>query len=68
MQNIEQKRAMRIQQIKDCGQTIIDHAEGIYGEYACPTSLKVTINMDVNSVPTITVERAFYPDKIRDHP
>lgn len=53
------KREERIQQIKDIGQTIIDKAESIYGDYECPTNLNIVINMEVNAFPTITVNREF---------
>jgi hypothetical protein len=53
-------REERIQQIKDCGQTIIDKAESIYGDYDFPTSLTVTIEMSMREFPTITVKREFY--------
>lgn len=49
----------RIQQIKDCGQTIIDKAEDIYGNYECPTDLEVVIKFGVNEFPSITVKRDF---------
>lgn len=38
-------REERIQQIRDCGQTIFEKAESIYGDYACPTNLQVVITM-----------------------
>ena len=56
------KREDRIQQIKDCGQSIVDHAESIYGDYPCSTSLTVVIAMDVNKPPVITVNREFYSE------
>ena len=52
-------REQRIQQIKDCGQTIIDKAESIYGDYECPTNLHIVINMEVREIPTIEVKREF---------
>ena len=55
-------REERIQQIKDCGQTIIDKAESIYGDYDFPTSLTVTIEMPISGFPTITVKREFYSE------
>ena len=57
-------REERIQQIKDCCQSIVDHAESIYGDYPCPTSLKVVIAMEVNAPPTITVNREFYSERM----
>lgn len=55
-------REKRIQQIKDCGQTITEKAESIYGDYACPTNLQVVITMKANELPTITVNREFFSD------
>ena len=47
-------REERIQQIRDCGQTIFEKAESIYGDYACPTNLQVVITMKANELPNIT--------------
>lgn len=52
----------RIQQLKDCGQSIIDNADSIYGNYGFPQGLKVTIDMPINGAPTITLERNFAPE------
>ena len=49
----------RIQQIKDCGQTIIDKAADIYGNYEYPTDLEVVIKFNTNEIPSITVKRDF---------
>ena len=66
-QYVSETREKRIQQIKDCGQSIIDNAESIYGDYAFSTSLKVTIDMPVREVPQITVERSFFAEKMLEH-
>lgn len=55
-------REKRIQQIRDCGQTITEKAESIYGDYACPTNLQVVITMKANELPNITVNREFFSD------
>ena len=55
-------REERIQQIRDCGQTIFEKAESIYGDYACPTNLQVVITMKANELPNITVNREFFSD------
>lgn len=55
-------REERIQQIRDCGQTITEKAESIYGDYACPTNLQVVITMKANELPNITVNREFFSD------
>lgn len=60
-------RDKRIQQIKDCGQTIIDKAEEIYGDFECPTSLRIIITMESNEVPTINVDRQFYSRLMLDN-
>lgn len=52
----------KVQQLKECGQSIIDNAESIYGNYGLPQGLKVTIDMPVNGSPTITLERHFAPE------
>lgn len=52
----------RVQQLKDCGQSIIDNADSIYGDYGLPQGLKVTIDMPIKGVPTITLERSFAPE------
>ena len=57
----------RIQQIRDCGQSIIDKAETIYGDYGCPTNLRVVITVNTNEVPTITVEREFLSKVMLDN-
>ena len=60
--NVTMTREERIQQIRDCGQTITEKAESIYGDYACPTNLKVVIIMKANELPTIAVTREFFSD------
>lgn len=55
-------REKRIQQIRDCGQTITEKAESIYGDYAYPTNLQVVITMKANELPNITVNREFFSD------
>lgn len=59
-------REKHIQQIKDCGKYIIDHAEEIYGDFEIPVSLRITVNMEPKGFPTINAERTFYsPDLFR---
>lgn len=48
--------------IRDCGQTITEKAESIYGDYAYPTNLQVVITMKANELPNITVNREFFSD------
>lgn len=61
------KREERIQQIRDCGQSIIDKAETIYGDYECPLALEVVITMNTNEIPTITVKREFLSKVMLDN-
>lgn len=54
-----------IQQIKDCGQSIIDNAEQIYGNYkfSCgQTVIEITIEKD--SPPIIEVRKHFFPERM----
>lgn len=55
-------REQRIQQIKDCGQSIIDNAESIYGNFEYPASLEIVVSMPINEFPIITVKRDFYSE------
>jgi len=59
-------REARIQQIKDCGQTIIDDAEKIYGDFKYPIALRITIDVAGREMPTINVDRQFYPTQTID--
>lgn len=55
-------REQRIQQIKDCGQSIIDNAESIYGNFEYPASLEIVVSMPINKFPIITAKRDFYSE------
>ena len=55
-------REERIQQIKDCGQSIIDNAETIVGDFEYPIGTKITIDIPMQEVPTIRAERSFYAE------
>ena len=52
-------REERIQQIKYCGQSIIDNAESIYGNFEYPASLEIVVSMPIKEFPIITVKRDF---------
>lgn len=56
-----------IQNIKDCGQSLIDNAEEIYGDYKYPNGLTITCYIteynESRDVPKIVVEKGFYPEK-----
>ena len=63
-------REERIQQIRDCGQSIMDKAETIYGDYEFSRDLEIVVTMEINQIPEITVKRKFIPeamfDRLRD--
>lgn len=56
-----------IQNIKDCGQSLIDNAEEIFGNYEYSSGLIITCYISEHDgsrdVPKIVVERGFYPEK-----
>lgn len=54
-----------IKEIKSCGQTIIDNAEKIAGEYKYQKSLNIWIQFEDDGVPVIQVEHEFYPDDLK---
>lgn len=56
------KREERVQQIRDCGQFLIEKAETLYGEYRCRRSLRIVIELGTNTQPKMTVERSIVPD------
>lgn len=66
-ENMKFDRENRIQQIRDCGQSIMDKAETIYGDYECPADLQIIINVEVNEIPTIEVRREFYSKTMIDN-
>ena len=45
--------------IRDCGHYIVDHAEGLLGEYpgALLTDMSITASFNFDGVPTVTVTR-----------
>ena len=54
-----------IQNIKDCGQSIIDNAEKIAGDYKYQAEVVITCYPShKNEPPHIVVETQFYPEKI----
>lgn len=57
------KREDFIEQVKACGQSIIDNAEKIYNSFEFSTNgVMVEIEIDRNAVPTITVVNKFIPE------
>lgn len=58
-------REEMLQQIKDCGESIIKNAERILGDekYFLNTTVMFTINRDRNILPKINVRRDFIPEQ-----
>jgi len=57
----------RLQQIKYCGQSIIDNAESILGDEKFRQDLKIIVEFQANEIPTIKVERRFIPESVVKH-
>ena len=54
-----------IQNIKDCGQSLIDNAEKIAGDYQYTRGIIVTCHVDEgDEAPYISVNSSFYPEKL----
>lgn len=52
-----------IQNIKDCGQSLIDNAEKMIGDYEYPNGLIITCYVDErDKAPYISVDRHFIPE------
>lgn len=52
-----------IEQVKACGQSVIDNAEKIYNSFQYSTEgVQIEIEIDPRCVPTITVVKKFYPE------
>lgn len=52
-----------IEQVKACGQSVVDNAEKIYNSFKYSTNgVQIMIEVDKNSVPTITVVNKFIPE------
>ena len=53
-----------IQNIKDCGQSLIDNAEKIVNDYNFTIGVTITCYVDEkDEAPYISVESNFYPEK-----
>lgn len=63
MQNLYSRDEL-IQQIKNCGQSIIDNAESILGNERYFESITIIfdINRDKNCIPDIQIQRRFIPE------
>jgi hypothetical protein len=53
-----------IQNIKDCGQSLIDNAEKIAGDFHYQRGIVITCHVDkVDEPPYITADVSFYPEQ-----
>lgn len=52
-----------IQEIKDVGQSIIDNAESIAGDYKYMTEFDIVCRFRFGDMPTINVDTTFIPEK-----
>ena len=53
-----------IQNIKDCGQSLIDNAERIVNDYNFTRDITITCHVDNrDEAPYISVDSSFYPEK-----
>ena len=56
-----------IQNIKDCGQSLIDNAENIVGDYKYARGFTITCYADErDEAPHISVDVDFYPEHLID--
>ena len=54
-----------IQNIKDCGQSLIDNAEKIVNDYKFPNGITITCYVDtVDEAPHIDINTSFIPENI----
>ena len=54
-----------IQNIKDCGQSLIDNAEKMIGDYEYPCDLIITCYVDERDrSPYISIDRHIIPEKV----
>lgn len=64
MKNMSWKEEI-IQNIKDCGQSLIDNAENIVSDYKYARGFTITCYVDErNEAPYISVDTTFYPEKL----
>ena len=57
-----------IERIKEAGQSIIDNAESIAGDYKYQTEICIYVTLDAGNawVPEIRAEQTFLPEKYMD--
>lgn len=60
---LEDARKRLIEELKDCGQDLIDRAENFIGDIDWMTDFSIDIRFNVagEEAPTITVSREYYP-------
>lgn len=62
-------REQIIQNIKDCGQSLMDNAESIVSNYKYAKGFTVTCYVDEGSeAPYISINTDFYPEKFIERP
>lgn len=61
-------RKRLIQEVKDCGQDLVDRAEDFIGDIDCMTDFSIDIRFSVTGgeAPTIAVNREYYPKPMVD--
>lgn len=65
---ITDSRKRLIQELKDCGQDLVDRAEDFIGDAVCMTDIYIDVRLSVagGEAPTITVSREYYPKPMMD--
>lgn len=60
---LEDARKRLIEELKDCGQDLVDRAEDFIGDTDCMTDFSIDIRFSITGeeAPTITVSREYYP-------
>ena len=63
MDKIKKDRERLIQEVKDCGQDLIDRAEEFVGSTEVMTDFDIILNFSVTgeSAPFITLNKGYYP-------
>lgn len=56
----------RVEQLKKCCETIIDHAEEIVKGFEYPVERTVSIHIPCNQMPTIKIEQEIISKKMMD--
>lgn len=62
----EKVRKEYIELIKSYGQSIIDEAESIYGDFEYPCGLKISFEVDIQKAPIINIEKQIRPKRELD--